>query len=180
MLPSTEISDLTGAFGIGAMNVLSLFIALDATTPVFQLVESNAQTTSWAVFISLGLAAATYVLGILVISLGAFLRTMLGSRDEFSLLALSALRPDFADLVQVEYRQFEKRRRVLEGSFPTFALAVPALWLEMIYFDVPVLGWTLIALALICCAGALVLAKASEIEFRRFLSSETPVSGDLI
>ncbi|MEP4712728.1 MAG: hypothetical protein ABJ007_22820, partial [Pseudophaeobacter sp.] len=153
------------------MNVLSLFLVLDATTPAFILVESNANTASWSVFLSLGIAAATYVIGVLVISLGAFLRTKFGHRDEAALLALSACSPNLSEFVLAEYRQFAKRRQLLEGAFPTFAIAVPGLWLESLNFQVPILGWTLIVLALTCCAGALILAGACEHEYRRFLQS---------
>lgn len=175
-LPSTELADITGAFGVGAINMMTLFLFLDATTNAFNVIEDSATSASWTIFVALPVFVASYVLGVLMITLGSVLRSGLGWRSPIAILAALRAHADLRDHLEYEYRQFRKKRDVLEGMVPTACLAACAIWLEAQTWGYHALGTVLVVFALLGAGACLMFVKLIERDFSTLLTQldETP------
>lgn len=169
-LPNTELADITGAFGVGAINMMTLFLVLDATTNAFSVIEENAATASWSIFVALPVFVASYVLGVLMNTFGSVLRSSLGWRTPIAILPALRSHPDLRDHLEYEYRQFSKKRDVLEGMVPTACLAAFAIWLEAQTWGYYALGTALAAFALFGAVACLFLVKVIERGFSDLLT----------
>lgn len=170
-VPSTEFADLTGALGVGSINMMSLFLGLDATTNVFALVEQYAPSASWAIFVAVPILVASYVLGVLMIVAGGAFRRMLGHRAVVSAHVAMLRHPPLAEFVEAEYRQFRKKRDMLEGMIPTALLGAGAFVLEAQHLDVRHLGISLMIIALLGALACFAFLRILEREFQAFLAS---------
>ena len=175
-LPNTELADITGAFGVGAINMMTLFLFLDATTNAFTVIEQNANSASWSIFVALPVFVASYVLGVLMNTFGATLRSLLGWRSPVAILQALRAHADLRDHLEYEYRQFSKKRDLLEGMVPTACLAAVAIWLETQTWGYHALGAVLVVFALLGAGACLMFVKVIERDFSTLLTQldETP------
>lgn len=168
---SRGFSEITGAFGVGSLWLLTLFLVLDAAANVYAVVEASATSASWSAFVAVPMIVASFVAGVISMALGAEIRGALTRSRTTEAERLAMVIDRDRKLLSDAYQQFALRRSVLDGAMPALVALSVAVALEGLVFGLATLGTVLAAASLVAAAAAFILAHRLETEFDAMLGA---------
>jgi uncharacterized oligopeptide transporter (OPT) family protein len=172
----SSLNDLASSLGVGSIAMLAVFLFLDANTPIYALIESNAVSQSWAIFVAIPLVFIAYVAGVVSVAIGRYLRQMAVTSSS-SQLEWSAVPQQRTELVMLNYQKYRQVIDTLDGAAIAFALLTVGVAFEAMAFRVPTIGVTLGLLCLFLCALCALIASRTEQDcqhFFRAVSKKSP------
>ncbi|MEL6808035.1 MAG: hypothetical protein AAFO97_09665 [Pseudomonadota bacterium] len=164
----SDLGELTGALGIGSIAVLAVLMVLDTLSPIHTLIETEADSQTWALFVAVPIIVISYVAGIICVALGNTARTTFSSvsppEPEWVSIPESLL-----NIVTVQYRNAKRKIDVLDGATVAFLMLAIGLALEGFHFGLPALGAMLATISVATSTLCFFIAGRTEIGLINFV-----------